>query len=220
MDTHGYPGLAALPFAAAGLRTERALLRPFAPHDLPDVVALLGRADVVRYLDWDVHTAEEAAGALERWTTMHRLADDGDTVCFAVEVAAGSGTGGAAGAAADSRRRVVGEIILVLDSAAAGRLEIGWIFHPDVHGLGIAGEAARAVLALCFRELGAHRVVAKLDARNAASAGLAERLGMRREGVLREDHVTKGAWVSVAVHAVLAEEYLGEPRDRGQRRAP
>lgn len=214
MSAHGGDGgagPAGLPFQAGEVRTDRAVLRPFARRDLPDVERLLGREDVVRYLDWDVHTAQEASDALERWTGMTRLAADGDTVYFAVEAAGVDGDSGSG--AADGRGRVVGEIILVLESVRDGRLEIGWIFHPDVHGLGLAGEAARAVLVLCFRALGAHKVVAKLDARNTASAALADRLGMRREAVLRDDHVSKGEWVSVAFHSVLAEEYLGGSRD-------
>lgn len=221
---NGAADMGGLPFEAGELRTERTLLRPFdRRRDLADVVSLLGREDVTRYLDWEVHSAEEAGAALERWAGMRRLAEDGDTVYFAVEVGgtgsgAGAGTGagpgaGAGAASAGGRGRVVGEIILVLESARDGRLEIGWIFHPDVRGRGFAGEAARAVLALCFQRLGAHKVVAKLDARNTASAALAERLGMRREALLRDDHVGKGAWVSVAFHSVLAGELLGRSED-------
>lgn len=233
---NGAVDMGGLPFEAGELRTERTLLRPFdRRRDLADVVSLLGREDVTRYLDWEVHSAEEAGAALERWAGMRGLAEDGDMVYFAVEVGgpgtgsdagagsgvgagtgvgAGSGAGAGAGvASAGGRGRVVGEIILVLESARDGRLEIGWIFHPDVHGRGFAGEAARAVLTLCFERLGAHKVVAKLDSRNTASAALAERLGMRREALLRDDHVGKGVWVSVAFHSVLAGELLGRSQD-------
>jgi RimJ/RimL family protein N-acetyltransferase len=208
-----------LPFSATELRTERTLLRPFAARDLADVAGLLGHEDVVRYLDWDLHSPQQAAAALDRWTGMIRLAGDGDGLHIAVEV-------DDVGVEAAAGRRVVGVIILMLDSASNRRLEIGWIFHPEVHGRGFATEAARAVLPVCFRRLRTHRVVAKLDARNTASARVAQRLGMRHEAVLREDHLCKGEWVSVAIYGLLAAEFLaaraeaaapGRPGEEGTR---
>ena len=55
-------------------------------------------------------------------------------------------------------------------SAAHRQAEIGYVFHPDAQGEGLATEAARAVVDLAFRELGVHRVFGQIDARNTASA--------------------------------------------------
>ncbi|MCP2254937.1 hypothetical protein LY13_003709 [Prauserella aidingensis] len=48
----------------------------------------------------------------------------------------------------------------------------------------------------------------RLDGRNAASARVLEKLGMRREAHLRENEYVKGEWTDEVVYAVLA-------RDRG-----
>jgi len=56
-------------------------------------------------------------------------------------------------------------------------------------GRGYATEAARAVLQWAFVTLSLNRVQVEVDTRNAASAGVLEKLGFVREGTLREDCV-------------------------------
>ena len=85
--------------------------------------------------------------------------------------------------------------------------EIGYVLHPDHQGNGYATEAAAVMLRLGFEELGLHRIVGRLDARNAASARVLERLGMRLEAHLRENEFVKGEWVSELIYAVLASEW-------------
>ena len=55
--------------------------------------------------------------------------------------------------------------------------------------------------------LGAHRVVARLDARNDASRHLLERLGMRQEAHLVKNEFVKGEWTDELVFAVLDDEW-------------
>ena len=196
MSASGYQALR-LPFEISPIHTERAMLRRFAPSDLADVNAYQSNESVVRYLAWEAQTSDESVRFLAERACMTRLAADGDGVVYAVD------TGIASGRSA----RVVGEIILLLDSVPQARLEIGWIFHPDVHGHGYASEAARAVIDMCFTTLCAHRLIARVDPRNLASARLSERLGMRHEGVQREDHFLKGEWASTSVYTLLASEY-------------
>jgi RimJ/RimL family protein N-acetyltransferase len=49
--------------------------------------------------------------------------------------------------------------------------------------------------------------LAQLDPRNAASARLCDRLGMRREAYFREDMWFEGEWGDTAVYALLAAEW-------------
>jgi len=68
------------------------------------------------------------------------------------------------------------------DAWAQGELELGYRFRPASWGRGYATEAARAVLACAFEELGAPRVVADADAANTASLRVLEKIGMRVVG--------------------------------------
>ena len=58
-----------------------------------------------------------------------------------------------------------------------------------------------------FQTLGLHRIVARCDARNDASARVMERLGMRREAHLVENEMVKGEWTDELVYALLDREW-------------
>ena len=104
--------------------------------------------------------------------------------------------------------------MLTYTSAVHNQAELGYLFHPDWQGQGLATEAARALVDLAFASLGVHRVFAHLDARNTRSARLLERLGMRREAHLVQNEWVKGEWTDDVVYAVLTDEWAAQ-RDRG-----
>ena len=85
--------------------------------------------------------------------------------------------------------------------------EIGFVFDPRHQGNGFATEAARAVVDWAFRTAGMHRVIGRLEARNAASARVLEKLGMRLEAHFVENEWVKGEWGSELVYAVLEHEW-------------
>src|SRR5699024_7167737 len=89
--------------------------------------------------------------------------------------------------------------------------EIGWVVDPGQGGRGLATEAVRAMLDLAFERYGAHRVAAQMDARNTASARLAERVGMHREAQLRQDWWSKGEWTDTVIFAMLARDRSAAP---------
>ncbi|HYO29274.1 MAG TPA: GNAT family protein, partial [Thermomicrobiales bacterium] len=102
---------------------------------------------------------------------------------------------------------LVGDVMLWWRSAAHRQGEIGYVFHPDHAGRGYATEASRAAHRLGFEDLGLHRIAARCDARNGASARVMERLGMRREAHLRENEFVKGEWCDELVYALLEDEW-------------
>ena len=76
------------------------------------------------------------------------------------------------------------------------------------HGQGFAVEALSCLLDGLFARLKLHRVVADTDVENIKSWTLLERLGLRREGHLRQSLWFKGRWVDEYIYAVLCEEWL------------
>ena len=69
-------------------------------------------------------------------------------------------------------------------------------------------EAFECLIEAAFLQLDLHRVVADTDPENTASWKLMERLGLRREGHLKQSLWFKGRWVDEYVYAVLREEWL------------
>jgi RimJ/RimL family protein N-acetyltransferase len=72
-------------------------------------------------------------------------------------------------------------------------------------------EAAEAMLRIGFEQVGLHRIVGRIEARNEASARVLERLHMREEAHLIENEWVKGEWQSEIVYALLERKWAGRP---------
>jgi len=178
------------------LSTSRLLLRSYEAGDLAALHDMFGREDVCRYLPWEPMDLDQARAKIEqRLGETHIEADDDALLLAAVEVATG---------------RMIGELMLRLVSATSRQGEIGWSFHPDVQGRGLATEGAREVLRLGFDELGLHRIMAGCDSRNVASLRVMERLGMRREAEFIDYELAKGEWAGEIICAILEDEWRAQ----------
>lgn len=93
-----------------------------------------------------------------------------------------------------------------------GRAEIGYWIGVPYWGRGYCSEAAQAVVAYGFAELGLNRIFATVFAGNSASRRVAERAGMKYEGCMRQ-HVNKwGRLLDVEIYGLLAADW----RNSGQ----
>lgn len=106
--------------------------------------------------------------------------------------------------------RLLGTVTLYALNREQRRSEIGYSLSPAAQGRGIASEALRSVLAHAFDVLGFGRVEADVDPRNAASCRLLERLGFRREGLMRARWHVAGETCDTAFYGLLAGEFLRE----------
>jgi RimJ/RimL family protein N-acetyltransferase len=175
------------------LTTERLLLRPFTDDDADALFAMYKPAQVSRYLYTEPRSRDEIPDLLARAKQLIAIDDEHDGLRLAA-VLKGSGS-------------VVGDISLWRVSSEHQQGEIGYVLAPQHQGQGYATEAVERMLRLGFEEIGFHRIVGRLDARNAASAAVLERVGMRREGHLRENEFIKGEWADELIYALLATEW-------------
>jgi RimJ/RimL family protein N-acetyltransferase len=177
----------------SALTTERLLLRPFTPDDFEPLLAIESRPDIARWLYWEARGPDQVRTSLQNKVGAVALAEDDDWISLAV-VLKESG-------------ELIGDCMLRLASREHRQGEIGFLFHPDHHGRGYATEAAFLLLEIAFDDFGLHRVVGRLEPRNTASAGVLERIGMRREAHLIENEFVKGEWQSELVYAILRREW-------------
>lgn len=175
------------------LRTERLELRPFEPGDLAGLHAIHSRPEVARYLYWEPYDEEAARILLERKRRRSVLVDSGDSLSLAA-VRRDDGT-------------LVGDATFMWHNQANRQGEIGYVLNPEAFGRGYATEIGAELLRFGFEEVGLHRIAGRLDARNAASARVLEKLGMRREGHLVQNEVVKGEWTDEVIYGLLAEEW-------------
>lgn len=180
-------------FPSYPIRTERLNLRPHREEDLDDLLLFHSSPDVVRYVPWPVRDRDQTRTALQAKLGQGALRVPGEWLVLAVEVRE-TGT-------------VVGEVLLQWVSEESRQGELGFALHTDFQGMGIAAEAARAVLSLGFEELGLHRITAICIAGNDRSVRLLTRLGMRQEGRFVHSILFKGAWADQLLFALLDTEW-------------
>jgi RimJ/RimL family protein N-acetyltransferase len=148
-------------------QTERLVIRPWRLSEADRLFDILRRTEVVRWLDGrPMGSLEEARERIERYAGWR----EGDPLLgrwAVVERASG---------------RPAGTVIMKPLPNGEGEVEIGWHFHPDSWGRGLASEAAGELLS---RALGRERdeiwAVTHLD--NERSAAVCTRIGMRLLGV-------------------------------------
>jgi RimJ/RimL family protein N-acetyltransferase len=181
-----------LPPLELPIRTERMLLRDFRFDDFEAVHAYASDPEVVRYMPWGPNTPDDTREFLTRVIAQSAAQPRGE-YGLAIELSA--------------EGPVVGSIALHPVDLANRTMMTGYCLRPDLWGRGMVFEAARALLDAGFGQLGLHRIFATCDVRNTGSWRVMEKLGMRREGLLREDRLIRGEWRDTFVYAVLAEEW-------------
>lgn len=174
------------------LRSQRLTFRRLTEADIEPMHSYQSREDYAVHAWRGPRNMDDVIGMAQDHTGERRWTEDGDQVRLAVSP---HDTG-----------ELAGEIVLTLADAEASQVEIGWALHPDHTGRGFAAEAANAAVDAAFQRLGAHRVFARLDSLNAASAKVCERIGMRHEATLRESHFQLGEWRDELIYAVLVSE--------------
>jgi RimJ/RimL family protein N-acetyltransferase len=89
--------------------------------------------------------------------------------------------------------------------------QIGYFADIDHQGHGFVTEGVRAVLAILFRRMNAHRVRLECDETNFRSIRVAERCAMTREGYLRENrHNPNGTYSGSYIYGLLESEYQAD----------
>jgi RimJ/RimL family protein N-acetyltransferase len=155
------------------LETERTRLRPWKESEADRVYDIYSRWEVSRWLGAEpkvMASREEAEKAIARFA---ERGQQGDGYGFwAVErkedgVVAGT------------------QLLVPLKGGEHGEVEIGWHFHPDSWGKGLASESAVAVRDFGWH-LGLTEMHAVVFAGNDASMAVCRRLGMEHLGSTRQ----------------------------------
>ena len=177
--------------APVELETERLLLRSFRASDIPDIVKLAGAREVAATTLLIPHPYVEA-DAREFLLHASKSLQNGEGVVFAITNR--------------ETDQLCGGMGLRLEPAHA-RAELGYWIAVPFWRRGYCTEAAKRVLEYGFNQMKLNRIFAQTFAGNEASQNVLEKLGMRREGTLRQ-HVQKwGERVDVTCYGILREEF-------------
>ncbi len=168
---------------------ERLCLRDFVGSDFESVHSYATDREVVRFMEWGPNSAEATLEFLTR----------------------------ACSCAAETPRRQFELAVTMLDTGlliggigihtSGSQGMLGYCFARSAWGQGYATEAARLGASFAFGSLGLHRVWARCDSENEASIRVLVKLGLRREGLAKNDCQIRGEWRNTFTYAILADEW-------------
>ena len=177
------------------LLTDRLLLRPLQAGDLVHLQRYAVREAFFRFLPIDKQTSQDVEKFLS-----DRLAEQdkgvADRLTFAIEPL--------------DEGHIIGTVRIEIQDKVYRQGDLGFAMDLEHQGKGYMTEAVRSVLSTGFEHLELHRIWATADTENERSWRLMERVGMTREGLLRQDTLNCGQWRDSYLYAILASDGIEE----------
>jgi len=102
---------------------------------------------------------------------------------------------------------LVGGVLFPTMNVEQGTAEAGCWLEPSAVGRGLVTRAVRLIIEWAVEERGVHRVEWRVSPANEPSIAVARRLGMTKDGVLRESYLHRGVRHDTEVWSVLAPEW-------------
>lgn len=99
------------------------------------------------------------------------------------------------------------DIEIYLENNFGGHGEIGYFLLPDYWGNGYATEIACMLLEIGFRHIGMHRLCASCHIENKKSEHIMKKIGMTKEGRLRQVRFKNGGWYDELRYSMLEKEW-------------
>jgi RimJ/RimL family protein N-acetyltransferase len=116
--------------------------------------------------------------------------------------------------------RLVGGVMFVSFDAALGVCEAGCWLEPSAEGRGLVTRGVGRIVDWAVRERGIQRVEWRTNADNARSINVAKRLGMSRDGTLRQLYPGRAGRIDIEVWSVLAREWRARSDTADDRARP
>ena len=168
------------------IRTERLILRPFTLTDAPQVKALAGDQRIYKTTLCIPNPYQE--GMAESWIATHqRCFYEGLGVVFAI---------------CQPDDLPIGALSLSRASLF-NRAELGYWIGAGYWNRGYCTEAAKAIVEYGFKVLMYHKLSARHFVGNRASGRVLEKVGMTREGILQDDVMKDGRYVTVELYGIV-----------------
>ena len=102
--------------------------------------------------------------------------------------------------------KLIGSCGITIRSEPNKEAEMGYILNKSHWNQGYTTEAANRLMRFGFQQLGLHRIYATCDPANVASFKVMEKIGMKREGLLRQHKLEKGKWRDSLLYSILEQE--------------
>jgi len=172
------------------IETARLRLREFRAEDLPAVTTLYSQERVTRHMLYgprdETSAKRHLRGVLQRQRDARR-----DTWELAVTLA--------------DDPAVIGACDLTLHSREEA--EVGYVISPGHWRQGYGTEAATALVAAAFTQLGVDRVLSTVEIHNERSLRVLDKVGLRWEATFRRYARSRKKWWDVHLYTVSRDDW-------------
>lgn len=174
------------------LETKRLFLREFRKADFDEIHLYASDPEVSKYEPWGPNSEDDTESFLDNIIS-YQLNNPRNDYEIAIEL---KETG-----------MLIGACAIHISDTETREGYIGYCYNKQYWGNGYATEAAVAIIEFGFKSLNLHRIFATCDPNNIGSSKVLEKIGMKREGHLREHKLQKGKWRDSFLYSILEHEF-------------
>lgn len=174
------------------LETDRLILRRFTEDDAECMfINWASREIVTKYLSWFPHkNIEETKEIIRSWIREYEQTNRYQWAIMLKE-----------------SNELIGSIGVVRQNESIESAEMGYCIGDDFWFRGYTAEALRCVLKYLFEDIGFNRIAAIHDVNNPNSGAVMKKSGMKYEGTLRENGLTKhGEPMTISIYSILKSD--------------
>lgn len=175
------------------LETPRLLLRRFTTNDAGDFFRNVTSDPLVnRYLTWSLHChLSDTITLLSKWADQY---SDNQRYCWAIVL--------------KETNEVIGTIAAPTIKERTATVEVTYCIGSVWWGKGLVAEALKKVIYYLFDVVNANRIEAGYDSNNPNSGRVMEKVGMKKEGVLRQAGRNNQGLFDLVFCSILRHEWL------------
>lgn len=167
-------------------------LRVLEPDDAEMLFAVIdaNRVSLRPWMRWTAEVTDVKAlvGMIEQWCEQTK-----ETGCMSLGI--------------ELEGKLVGAVFHLRPDRQNNLVEVGYWLAESARGRGVATRAVRKMLDITFNELGFNRVNIRIAPNNKPSLAIAERLGLKPEGVSRQAWKVGEEYWDAVEFGVLASEW-------------
>ncbi len=183
------------------LTTERLILREFEESDWRHVHEYAVDPDVYKFMPWGPNTEEDSRNHVQRAISFRQ-----EELRAKYQLAV----------ILKTNQTFIGGCGITVSDAGNREGWIGYCLNKKFWRQGYMTEAAARLLEFGFGKLDLHRVFATCDTENTASTRVLEKIGMQREGLLRDHKLIRTNWRNSFLYAALEHEWELNGCSRGR----
>lgn len=173
------------------LQSVRLILRPFSMDDATRVQKLAGNKEVAKTTLGIPHPYPIEAA--ESWIENHPKMMKNGVFPFAIEL--------------KSEKLLIGTITIRINEVHK-KGELAYWVGKEYWGNGYGTEAAKEMVRYGFEELKLNRIWAMAMSKNPASTKVMENVGMKKEGVLKQDIIKSGVFEDSDIYGLIKSDYI------------